>query len=185
MDKDEKKAKKQTDKLVEIVCRTERRCQERDCTKCEYSQFGGKCYPMMLARAMRCSGVQVKGENMENETERIMHYRKRRSGEESAIKIAVALVADYANREAAVKAARAAGMAETQLEAFDATNRMIDECLQCIEPYLRDILREDIAERTGWENSKAHDIIAKDVYYSRKNQVIDKLLKNFNLVLDT
>ncbi len=184
MDKQEKKAKRQTDTLVEIICRTEKRCQERACTKCEYSQFGEKCYPMMLARAMRCSGVYVKGENVENETERIMQYRKRRIGEENAVKIAVALVADYANRETAVKAARAAGMAETQLEAFDATNRIIDECLQCIEPFLRDILREDIATRTGWENSKAHNFIAKDVYYSRKNQVIDKLLQKFNLVLD-
>ena len=114
-----------------------------------------------------------------------MYYRKRREGQDGAIKIAVALVADYANRETAVKSARAADMQETKLEAFDSINRIIDECLQSIEPYLRDILREDIGTRTGWENSKAHNFIAKDVYYSRKNQVIDKLLKNFNLVLDT
>lgn len=62
MDKDEKRAKRETEKLVEIICRTDKRCQERDCSKCDYSQYGGKCYPMMLARAMRCSGVLLKEE---------------------------------------------------------------------------------------------------------------------------
>lgn len=109
------------------------------------------------------------------------HKRKREVG---AIKIAVALLADYANREAAVKAARAAGMEETDIEAYDATNRRIDECMECVEPFLRDILRDDISNRTGWEASKAHKYIAKDVYYSRKNQVIDNILKNFNLILN-
>lgn len=112
-----------------------------------------------------------------------MKYRKRnvRAG---AIKIAVALVADYANREAAVKSARAAGVDETALEAFNAYNRIIDECLECVEPFLRDIIRADIGGGTGWYGSKARKYLAKDVYYARKNQVIYKILKSFNLLID-
>ena len=58
----QKENKKALHKLVDVICRTERRCQEKDCTKCDYSQFGEKCYPMMLARSLRCSGVQLKEE---------------------------------------------------------------------------------------------------------------------------
>lgn len=111
-----------------------------------------------------------------------MKYRKRnvRAG---AIKIAVALVADYANREAA-KSARAADIDEVDLEAFNAYNRIIDECLECVEPFLRDIIRADIGGGTGWHESKARKYLAKDVYYARKNQVIYKILKSFNLLVD-
>ena len=112
-----------------------------------------------------------------------MKYRKRNVSA-SSIKIAVALVADYANREAAAKSARAADMNETALEAFERNNRIIDECLECVEPFLRGIIRADIGSGTGWYGSKARKYIAKDVYYARKNQVVHKILKSFNLLLD-
>lgn len=112
-----------------------------------------------------------------------MKYRKRNISA-GAIKIAVALVADYANREAVAKSARAADIDEVDLEAFNAYNRIIDECLECVEPFLRDIIRADIGGGTGWHESKARKYLAKDVYYARKNQVVYKILKSFNLLID-
>lgn len=118
-----------------------------------------------------------------------MRYRKRDKENAGAERVLFALVGDYENRKrAAEKAQRAAAHSDDvkqliEIEMFMETNRTIDECLAFIEPYLRPYIREDIANRRGWEKSQASPYISQHAYFARKNEAIEKMLVAFRLIL--
>ncbi|MBQ8323217.1 MAG: hypothetical protein IJX91_04550 [Clostridia bacterium] len=62
MNQKERKDKETRDRILIVITRTEQRCQGADCTKCQYSHLGEDCYPTMLVRALRCSGLVLREE---------------------------------------------------------------------------------------------------------------------------
>ncbi len=62
MKRKQKADKTDRDRIVNIIRTTEKKCQNTDCQKCNYAQFGEDCYPMMLSRSLRCGGMVFKTE---------------------------------------------------------------------------------------------------------------------------
>lgn len=65
MNQKQQKDKETRDRILIVIKRTEKRCQGADCTKCRYSHLGEDCYPTMLTRALRHSGMVLREETSE------------------------------------------------------------------------------------------------------------------------
>ena len=96
----------------------------------------------------------------------------------SVVGVVCAICADYARRESAMKHGVVSGEV---LDRYAELNQIIECALMCIEAELREDLLVDIAEKRGFERSRANLLLSKNAYYRRRRRVIFEIAMGLRL----
>lgn len=70
-----------------------------------------------------------------------------------------------------------------ELKAFMAWNERIDRALEFIEEGIRPYILYDISNGIGYWRSMASPLISQSAYYARKNEAIENIAKELNLMM--
>lgn len=70
-----------------------------------------------------------------------------------------------------------------ELKAFMTWNERIDKALAFLEEGLRTYILHDIANGIGYWSSMAGPFLTCNAYYARKNEAMENIAKEFNLII--
>lgn len=70
-----------------------------------------------------------------------------------------------------------------ELTAFMTYNEKIDRALEFLEEGLRPYILHDIANGIGYWRSMASPLISRNAYYARKNESLERIAKELNLMI--
>ena len=101
----------------------------------------------------------------------------------TALNVIQALCADYPRRKRLIECRCRTHTTDEEIENFKKTNEVIDSALLVVDEGLRDYMLMDISVGHGYESSMASPFIAKNCYYTQKNNAIAEMAKGFHLIL--
>ena len=96
----------------------------------------------------------------------------------SVVGVVYAVCTDYYRREREMKFGVVSGEV---LSKYTELNTVVERALLSVESEFREDLLLDIAERRGYERSRAAVLISKNAYYRRRRQVIYEIAAGLRL----
>lgn len=97
----------------------------------------------------------------------------------SVVLIVIAICADYDRRKNAIENEDVSGRVLSEFERF---NNVIDRALEDVEPGLRRIMLNDVANRKGYGNTLSSPFLAKNTYYNRKRKLVHDIAAGLGLI---